>query len=223
MEVNSCYAGTSGVFARSAGCTQYIQRVYRMRAFIRVLPLLAVAAHLAACAANKVATGNPGAARAGPNQALLAPQQSPQCELSKPLEGVPPDQARAAMLDYEQQCYKQLAEREHARLIALQDAAASTRSFGSTHRALLERQPPPHCEPSKPSAGLSPAEAREAALDAERQCYEQLEASERQKLDALQDALRKTVNTTHRQRREARRVRCEGPRTRSNARVPLPM
>lgn len=180
-----------------------------MRAFVRVLPLLAVAALVAGCAANTVAGGNPGATRdaamastappaaakaAGerPDQALLARQPSPDCALSKPPEGVPPEQAHAAMLDYEQQCYRQLAQNEHARLAALQDAAARTRSVEPGDRALLEHQPPPHCEPAKPAAGLSPAETREATLDAARQCYKQLAASERQKLDALQDALRKT-------------------------------
>jgi hypothetical protein len=198
-----------------------------MRALVRVLPVFAAAA-LAACAANPknvaretsgatrhAAAASPAqpavrsAARKRPNQALLARQPSPQCELSKPPEGVPPDQARVAMLDYEQQCYKQRAEIAHARLDALQDAAAKTPSFASGRHALLDRQPPPHCEPSKPPAGPSPTEARETALDAERQCYKQLEASERQKLDALQDALRKTVNTGHRHRGELRRVRRE--------------
>ncbi len=197
-----------------------------MRAFVRVLPLLALAALCAACAANNMARGVPGAtsyaavasraqpaareaARERPNQALLVRQPSPQCELTKPLEDVPPDQARAAMLDYEQQCYKQLAEIEHARLNALQDTAARTRSFGSAHRALLERGLPPHCEPSKPAAGLSPAVAREATLDAERQCYKQLEASERQKLDALRDALREMTNSARSDRGDVRRVRRE--------------
>lgn len=190
-----------------------------MRAFVRVLPLFAAVA-LAACAAtaNNVPGGTSGATRHAalaspvqpgsrstvrtaravrepPDQALLKPQSPPQCELSTPLEGVPRDQAREAMLDYEQQCYRQRAEIAHARLATLQDAAAKTSSFESRDPALLERRPPPHCEPAKPSAGLSAVEAREATLDAARQCYKQLEASERQKLDALQEALRKTVNT----------------------------
>src|SRR5262249_19739339 len=105
--------------------------------------------------------------------------------------------ARAATLDYEQQCYRQRAEIAHARLSGLQDAAAKRLSFVSRDPALLERQPPPRCEPAKPSPGLSAVEAREATLDAARQCYKQLEASERQKLDALQAALRKTVNKAH--------------------------
>lgn len=186
-----------------------IQSRVGMRASIRVLPLLVVAAHLAACA-NDVARKNDAlrhaavtspahraarsAARDQPDQALLARQPSPQCERSKPLEGVPADQARVALLDYEQQCYRQLAERAHTRLIALQDAAAKRRSFGSAHQALLERVPPVRCEPARPAAGLSQAEAREASLEAERQCYKQLEASERQKINALQDALRVGLN-----------------------------
>lgn len=179
-----------------------------MRAFVRVLPLLAAAALFAGCAANHAAVEDPGAprtavvaspapppaaraARERPDQAPPRLLSSSECELSKPPEGVPPEQAHAAQLDYEQQCYKQLAQSQHARLAALQDVAAK-RSLASDDRALLERQPAPHCEPAKPEAGLSPVAAREATLDAARQCYKQLEASERQKLDALQDALRKT-------------------------------
>lgn len=187
---------------------------YRMRPSLVLIALLATAAMLAGCVHNERTTARPAIAplTAGvasakatpkkrahklPDQALVKRQPSSQCELSKPLEGVPPDQARAAMLDYEQQCYKQRAELEHVRLIALQDAAARRRSFGARHQALLERQPPPRCEPSKPSAGLSPAEAREATLDAQRQCYKQLEANERHKLEALQSATRKTVKVVH--------------------------
>jgi hypothetical protein len=197
-----------------------------MRAFVRVIPLLVAAAHVAACAANNMAAGPPSAARAAavasparpaatkpaperPSQALLARQPAPQCERSNPLEGVPADQARAAMLDYEQQCYRQLAELAHARLAALQDAAAKTGSFESRHRALLERQPPPRCEPAKAAAGASPVEAREATLDAERQCYKQLEASGRHKLDALQDALGQTAGPARGQQGQGHRVRRE--------------
>jgi hypothetical protein len=186
-----------------------------MRAFVRVLPLLAVAALLAACATTNLATGYPGAKRYAaaakltqrPDQALLARQPPPQCERSKPLEGVPADQARAASLDYEQQCYRQLAEMQHARLAALQDAAGKTRSFASAHRALLEPQPSPQCEPAKPAAGLSPTEAHEATLDAQRQCYKQLEAGERQKLGALQDALHTSLHAAPGRSGGARRVR----------------
>ena len=179
-----------------------------MRAFVRVLPLLAVAALVAACASNTVSGGYPDTPRnavvaspAPPPAARTArerPGQAPpyllssECELSKPPEGVPPEQARAAQLDYEQQCYRQLAASAHARITALQDVAAR-RSLPSDDRALLERQSAPHCDPAKPAADLSPTEAREATLDAARQCYKQLEASERQKLDTLQDALRKTA------------------------------
>jgi hypothetical protein len=194
-----------------------------MRAFVRVIALLVAAAHVAACAANHAATEAPGAARYAaaasparaaakkpaterPDPALLARQPSPQCERAKPLEGVPADQARAAALDYEQQCYRQLAARTHARLAALQDAAAKTPAFASRHRALLEPLAPPHCEPATPPAGASPAEAREATLDAQRQCYRQIEASQRQKLDALQDAVRKPADTARGQRGDARRV-----------------
>jgi hypothetical protein len=177
-----------------------------MRAFIRVFPLLIVAAHLAACAGNAAretpvaahyaAAARPAArtpARDRPDQTLLARLPSPQCERAKPLEGVPADQARAAMLDYAQQCYRQLADLAHARLAALQDVAAKTSSLASRHAALLERQPPPRCEPAKAPTGLGPAEAREAGLDAQRRCYQQFEAGERQKLEALQSAFRETA------------------------------
>ena len=99
------------------------------------------------------------------------------------------------MLDYEQQCYKQLADIAHARLGALQDVAARTPSIETRHRGLLERQPMPRCEPAQAPAGASAAEAREAVLDSQRQCYKQLEANERSRLGALQDALRQTART----------------------------
>ncbi len=178
-----------------------------MRAFVRVLPLLIVAAHVGACAVNVAGgetTGAGGFAAAAsparpaarkpsserPDQELQAHLPSSQCERSKPLEGIPADQARAAMLDYAQQCYRQLADIAHARLAALQDVAAKAPSFASRHAALLERQPPPRCEPPTPAAGASQVNAREAALDAQRECYKQLEAGERQKLEALRSALR---------------------------------
>jgi len=180
-----------------------------MSRFVRFTVLLAAAALVAACAANNAATDGAGAPRyaavASPartaarkpapapertDQAQLARQPSPQCERASPLEGVPAEQARVATLDYEQQCYKQLAERTHARLVALQDAAPKSRAFAARHKTLLEPLPSPHCEPATPPAGASAAEAREATLDAQRQCYRQLEASQRQKLDALQDAMR---------------------------------
>jgi hypothetical protein len=163
------------------------------------------AAHYAA-AASPASPAARKAVREAPSQALLARQPSPHCELSKPLQGVPADQARAAMLDYEQQCYRQRADIVHAQLAALQDAAAKTRAFGTAHRTLLEPQPPPHCEPAKPAAGLGATEAHEAALDADRQCYKQLEASERQKLAALQDAFRSSPNAAGGQRGHARRA-----------------
>jgi hypothetical protein len=178
-----------------------------MRAFVRAFPLLVVAAHLGACAANHSgdarATRNAAwqstagnFARERPDEALLARQPSPQCELAKPLEGIPPDQARAAMLDYEQQCYRQRADIVHARLAALQDAATKTR-LDSAPRALLEPQPNPHCEPAPPAAGLNAAQAHEATLEAGRQCYKQLEVAERQKLGALQDAFTKPPKAAH--------------------------
>jgi len=183
-----------------------------MSTFVRVIVLLGATALVAACAANNAATPATGAPRyvavasparpaakkptpERPDQGLLARQPFPQCDRAAPLEGVPADQARAAALDYEQQCYRQLAQRTHARLVALQEAAAKTRAFAARNQTLLEAPASPHCEPATPPAGASPAETREATLDAQRQCYRQFEASQRQKLDALQDAMRKPADT----------------------------
>jgi len=180
--------------------------VYRMRAFVRVLPLFAAAAQLAACSSNHAAKGPPGGtqyaavaspadgapartARAFPDRALLARQPVPRCELENPPTDIRPEEAHVATVDYERQCYHQLAEIVHARLAALQDASARTRALPPRDQALMRREPPPHCDAAKPPAG--PPEARAAALDVERQCYRELAASEGAKLEALQDALRR--------------------------------
>jgi hypothetical protein len=141
--------------------------------------------------------------REKPNQALLVRQSPPQCDLPKPPEAVSADQAHAAMLDYEQQCYRQRADIVHTRLTVLQAAAAKRRLSGSSNRALLERRPAPHCEPATPAAGLSEAAAREARLDSDRECYKRLEASERQTLADLQDAYRKSFKVARIQRGRA--------------------
>jgi len=59
--------------------------------------------------------------------------------------------------------------------------------------ALLKRQPPPECELRTQPAGLSPTDVKVATYDYERQCYRQVEAITRGRLDALQDAVGETI------------------------------
>jgi hypothetical protein len=59
--------------------------------------------------------------------------------------------------------------------------------------ALLKRQPPPDCQLNTQPAGVTPADVKLATLDYERQCYRQVEGVVRTRLDALQDAVGKTV------------------------------
>src|SRR5262249_57286918 len=94
-------------------------------------------------------------------------RQIQQCHLSKPPEGIPANEARAATLDYENQCYRQLTEIEHAKLTALQDAISRDRVRKVTDQALLERAPLPKCQLSKPPEGIPADEARVATLDYE--------------------------------------------------------
>ena len=114
--------------------------------------------------------------------------QIQQCHLSKPPEGTPADQARAATLDYENQCYRQLTEIEHAKLGALQDAVAKKRARKTADQTLLKREPLEKCELSKPPEAVPESDARLAKLDYENQCYRQLAERELGKLDALQEA-----------------------------------
>jgi hypothetical protein len=173
-----------------------------MRAFVRVLPLFAAAALVAACGATHVARSDAGAASlAAPvsvvDPALLARQPPPQCELAKPPEDIGANDARVVTLDYERQCYKQLTDLERARVVALQDAVARLDrgldrrlERASRHRGLLESVPLPECALANPPENVSPNEARAATLDYERQCYRHLAAIERAKIAALQDAVR---------------------------------
>lgn len=187
--------------------------VYRMRALVRVLPLLAAAAQCAACSTNHAAKGTPGGAqpvaaagvaetgprpvdgtparsmRAFPDRALLQRQPAPPCELANPPADIRPEEARVATIDYERQCYRQLAGIVHARLATLQEAVARTHALGPRDRALMQPESSPHCDAAKPPA--NPPEARAAALDTERQCYRQIATRESDKLEALQDAVRK--------------------------------
>lgn len=112
-----------------------------MRVFVRVLTSLALtaAAPLIADMSFAQAAGS-NRAQTLPDQVLLTPQPRAQCELSKPPEGIGPNDARVAMLDYERQCYRQLAEIERAKLDELQAAVrAKDKAVSSNHRSGYKR------------------------------------------------------------------------------------
>jgi len=140
-----------------------------------------------------------------PDQEQLK-RQIQQCHLSKPPEGVPESDARAATLDYENQCYRQLTEIEHAKLGALQDAVARSRARKVADQTLLQREPLAKCELSKPPEGVPENEARVAKLDYENQCYRQLAERELGKLDALQEAAGRPQETAGRPQEAAGRI-----------------
>jgi hypothetical protein len=74
------------------------------------------------------------------NQVRLTPQPRAQCELSTPPEGIGQNDARVAMLDYERQCYRQLAEIERAKLEELQATVrAKDKAVSSNHRGSYKR------------------------------------------------------------------------------------
>ncbi len=93
-----------------------------MRPFMLVLASLVAAAPFIAQMSFAQAAGSKRA-QTPADQALLTPPPRAQCELSKPPEGIGANDARVAMLDYERQCYRQLAEIERAKLVELQAAA----------------------------------------------------------------------------------------------------
>ena len=206
MWYNQTEEASAGALREQRG----FRAVYRMGAFVRVLPLLAAAAQLAACSTNNAAKGTADGtravagvsaapikfARAFPDRDLLSRQPAPECELKTPPADIRPEEVRVVTIDYERQCYRQLAGIAHARVAKLQDEVARTHALGSRDQALLQRDPPPHCDSAKPPAG--PPEARAAALDAERQCFRQIAASEGTKLEALQDAVRKASASARR-------------------------
>ena len=110
-----------------------------MRLFVRVLTSLIVAAPLIAEMSFAKAAGS-NRAQTLPNQVLLTPQPRAQCELSTPPEGIGPNDARVVMLDYERQCYRQLAEIERARLEELQATVRATnKAVNSNHRSSYKR------------------------------------------------------------------------------------
>lgn len=107
-----------------------------MRLFVRVLTCLIAAAPLMA-GTSFAQTAGSNRAQTPPSQALLTPQPRAQCELSKPPEGIGSNDARVVMLDYERQCYRQLAEIERAKLNRLQaNARAPTKSVNRSNRGV---------------------------------------------------------------------------------------
>jgi hypothetical protein len=106
-----------------------------MRLCVRVFTSLVVAAPLiAATGFAQTAGGNH--AQTSANQVGLAPQPRAQCELSTPPEGIGQNDARVVMLDYERQCYRQLAEIERAKIEKLQATVrAKSKAVSSNHRS----------------------------------------------------------------------------------------
>jgi len=110
-----------------------------MRLFVRVLTSLVAAAPLIAGTSFAQAAGS-NRAQTLANQVRLTPQPRAQCELSTPPEGIGPNDARVVMLDYERQCYRQLAEIERAKLEELQAAVrAKNKAVNSNHRSSYKR------------------------------------------------------------------------------------
>src|SRR6195256_5357847 len=110
-----------------------------MRLFVRVLTLLIVAAPLIAEMSFAKAAGS-NRAQTSANQVRLTPQPRAQCELSTPPEGIGQNDARVVMLDYERQCYRQLAEIERAKLEELQATVrAKDKAVSSNHRGGYKR------------------------------------------------------------------------------------
>ena len=110
-----------------------------MRLFVRVLTSLVAAAPLITGTSFAQAAGS-NRAQTSANQVRLTPQPRAQCELSTPPEGIGPNDARVVMLDYERQCYRQLAEIERAKLEELQATVrAKDKAVSSSHRSGYKR------------------------------------------------------------------------------------
>jgi len=209
-----------------------------MRLFIVIPVLFTAAVLLAGCAQRAIVGPNPGAKRLTAEmhpavvptsnrrhklsaRAGLRPEPLPQCALSKPPADIPANEAGIVMLDYERQCYKQIAEIDRAKLHALQNAVARNRARKVGKQKLLEPVPPAQCEFSKPSEGIPQSEARAIMLDYERQCYKHTAEIAHAKLDALQLAMANGRNrSVHKRKSEQRRyvipelhTRHEGLRT----------
>src|SRR3979411_1987159 len=106
-----------------------------MRLFVRVLTSWVAAAPLIAGTSFAQAAGS-NRAQTSANQVRLTPQPRAQCELSNPPEGIGQNDARVVTLDYERQCYRQLAEIERARLEELQATVRATnKAVNSNYRS----------------------------------------------------------------------------------------
>src|SRR3954447_20931772 len=110
-----------------------------MRLSASVLTLMVAAIPLVADASFAKAAGS-NRAQTSPEHVLLTPQPRAQCELSKPPEDIGANDARVVMLDYERQCYRQLAEIERAKLDELQATIrAKDKAVSSNHRSGYKR------------------------------------------------------------------------------------
>ena len=110
-----------------------------MRRLVRVLTSLVAAAPLIAGTSFAQAAGS-NRAQTSANQVRLTPQPRAPCELSTPPEGIGPNDARVVMLDYERQCYRQLAEIDRAKLEELQATVrAKDKAVSSNHRGGYKR------------------------------------------------------------------------------------
>jgi hypothetical protein len=110
-----------------------------MRRLVRVLTSLVAAAPLIA-GTSFAQTAGSNRAQTSANQVRLTPQPRAQCELSSPPVDIGPNDARVVMLDYERQCYRQLAEIERAKIEELQATVrAKDKAVSSNHRGGYKR------------------------------------------------------------------------------------
>src|SRR3979411_2377940 len=110
-----------------------------MRLFVRVLTSLVAAAPLIAGTSFAQAAGS-NRAQTLANQVRLTPQPRAQCELSTPPEGIGQNDARIVMLDYERQCYRQLAKKDRPKRGERQAAVrAKGKAVSSNHRSGYKR------------------------------------------------------------------------------------
>jgi len=110
-----------------------------MRRLVRVLTSLVAAAALIA-GTSFAQTAGSNRAQTSANQVRLTPQPRAQCELSSPPVDIGQNDARVVMLDYERQCYRQLAEIERAKIEELQATVrAKDKAVSSNHRGGYKR------------------------------------------------------------------------------------
>jgi hypothetical protein len=110
-----------------------------MRRLVRVLTSLVAAAPLIA-GTSFAQTAGSNRAQTSADQVRLTPQPRAQCELSSPPVDIGQNDARVVMLDYERQCYRQLAEIERAKIEELQATVrAKDKAVSSNHRSGYKR------------------------------------------------------------------------------------